>query len=322
MKIVIMMDVQYRKYQPNEGLEEKQAEIYVNAQSRIPDRAYPVPSVEEVVQQIKTRNETEAPDVNAIRYALTKDGKPLAYVQSHYANRYNATEISFPHAMENCPPEVQNKLFKDVLEYIVDRDKDKGDDHQIIVGGIYQSQRKAEIDFLQTHGFKVDRKYITYRHISGSLEVQGEDKFTLRKGDLTDEKDLAFLIELGKVDETAIAAFPKEEQLKRYYENIQNRPLKVILIFEDDLIVAAGAIRAEEDQDPSVQFTFYRPGHEAAWKLLMTKIAKKAFDITKKHLAGTYESDSGTEFNMVQELEKSGHVKFVSKSYRFNLPKN
>ncbi|MHA2095625.1 MAG: hypothetical protein ACW98F_13475 [Candidatus Hodarchaeales archaeon] len=316
------MEVEYRKYQPNEGLEEIQAEIFVNAQTRIPDRAYPVPSVEEVVQQIKERNKNDPPDVNAIRYALTTDGKPLAYVQSHITNRYNATEVSFPHAMENCPPEVQDKLFKELVDYVADRDKDKGDDHQIIAGGVYRSDRKQEIDFLKSNGFKVDRKFITYQYKSDTLVFEGEDKFTLQKGDLTDETDLAALFELGRVDETALEAFPKEEQLKRYYENIQRYPLKVVLIFEDELIVAAGAIRAEENQNPSVQFTFYRPGHESAWKRLLIHISKKAFDITQKHLSGTYEADSGAEFNMVQELEKSGHVKFVSKSYRFHLPKN
>ncbi|PWI47817.1 hypothetical protein CEE45_09910 [Candidatus Heimdallarchaeota archaeon B3_Heim] len=316
------MEVEYRKFQPNEGLEEIQAEIYVNAQKRIPDRDYPVPTVEEVVQQIKTRNETDAPDVNAIRYALTKDSKPLAYVQSHITNRYNATEVSFPHAMENCPTEVQDKLFQDVVDYVVDRDKDKGPDHQIIAGGIYRSKMKQEIAFLKSHNFVVNRKYLTYRYNTGSLELEGEEKFTVRKGDLTDETDLAALMEVGRLDETALEAFPKEEQLKRYYENIQRNPLKIILVFEGDLIVAAGAIRAEENQDPSVQLTFYRPGKESAWKLLMTKISKEAFDITQKHLSATYEADSGTEFEMVQELEKSGHIDFVSKSYRFNLPKN
>ena len=82
MKNVIQMEVKYRKYQPNEGLEEIQAEIFVNAQARIPDRDNPVPSVEEVVQQINERNKNDPPDVNAIRYALTTDGKPLAYVIS------------------------------------------------------------------------------------------------------------------------------------------------------------------------------------------------------------------------------------------------
>jgi hypothetical protein len=313
------MEVEYRKFQPNEGLEELQAEIYVNGLTRIPDLEYPVPPVEEVVQQIKERNENDPPDINAMRYALTKDGKPLAYVQSHVANRLNATEISYPHAMENCPPEVQNQLFTDVLEYIKERDKDKGEDHIIIAGGVYNSKRKTEIEFLKSHGFKVDRKYITYRYKPDPIEFEGEEKFTVRKGDLNNKDDFATLMDLGQVDETAVAAFPKEENLKRFYENIQNRPLKVIMIFEEDLIVASGAIRAEEGQNPTVQYTFYRPGYEPAWKLLMTKIAKKAYDITKKHLSGTYEADSGTEFNMVQELEESGHVNFVSKSYRFSL---
>ena len=316
------MEVEYRKFQPNEGLEEIQAEIFVNAQKRVPNRDYPVPTVEEVVQQIKTRNENDAPDVNAIRYAFTKDGTPLTYVQSHYMNRYNATEVSFPHAMENCPTEVQDKLFQDVVDYVVDRDKDKGVDHQVIAGGVYQSKMKQEIVFLKSHDFKVDRKYLTYRYNIGSLELEGEEKFTIRKGDLTDETDMAALMELGRLDETALEAFPKEEQLKRYYENIKRNPLEMILIFEDDLIVAAGAIRAQENQNPSVQFTFYRPGKELAWKLLVINISKKAFDLTQKHLSATYEADSGIEFEMVQELEKSGHANFVSKSYRFHLSKN
>ena len=61
------MDVKYTIWEPDKGLEEIQAEIFSHA-SGIPERA----------ELIRRRNMQRAPEMT--RYALTEDGKPLAYV--------------------------------------------------------------------------------------------------------------------------------------------------------------------------------------------------------------------------------------------------
>ncbi|UCE12207.1 MAG: hypothetical protein JSV04_08365 [Candidatus Heimdallarchaeota archaeon] len=316
------MNINYRKYEPNQGLEEIQAEIWLNAQQRFGDSYYSLPSLDRVIQQIKTRNETDKPDENGMLYAFTEDGKPLAYVQSHMASRFNATEISFPWAVEDCPREVQDKLFNKIFNYISERDKNMGDDHQIIVGGGIRADWKHGTEFLKSHGFEPTTTYLTYKYNIESFELEDKEKFTLKKGDLTNEQDLTSLMDLGMVDETALLAFGNEETLKNYYKRIQEFPLKVLLIFEKDLIVAAGAVRIEENRDPTVQFTFYRPGHEPAWHLLMIKISKMAFDKTQRSLLCTYEDGPTKEFEMVRDLEKAGHAESVSKSYRFTFSKS
>lgn len=60
-----------RYYEPNQGLEELQAKIYPE------NSGHPATAV-----QIRERFKVEKRDLKTVHYALTDDGKPLAYVQS------------------------------------------------------------------------------------------------------------------------------------------------------------------------------------------------------------------------------------------------
>lgn len=315
------LNVIYKNYQPDQGLEEIQAKIWLNARLRLGEMDYPLPSLEEVVQQIKERHENEKPDVNGIKYAFDENEKPLAYIQSRYSPLFKVTEVSYPWATKDCPGKVQDELFSNMVKYLVNRDKDKGDDNRIVAGGGFRSDWEQEISFLKSHEFEIAQTYVACRYNVSSLQPPEKEKFVICKGDLTDPDDLADLIELGKLDETAVAAFPTEDRLKNYYERIKDNPLEVELIYEDDVIVAAGAVRIQENRDPSIQFTFYRPGHELAWKHLMVDLTRIGYQETKRYLLATYEDGDTMEFQMVKELEKDGFVEFLSKSYQFELSK-
>ena len=316
-----ILNVTYENYLPKQGLEESQAKIWLDAQHRLGDSVFPLPKLEEVIQQVKERHETEKPEAEGIRYAYSEERDLLAYVQSRDAPYFNATEVSFPWATEECPRKVQDRLFSDMVKYIINRNKERGDNNRILAGGGYISKWENEINFLKSHGFEVVTTFVTYRYGSSSFQPPEKEKFVIRKGVLTNSDDLASLMEIGRVDETALAAFDSEDSMKGYYERIKDNPLKVVLIYEADVIVAAGAVRIDENRGPSIQFTFYRPGHELAWKHLMVKLVEIGFQKTNRYLLATYEDGETKEFGMVKELEKDGFVEFLTKSYQFGLSK-
>ena len=65
------MNVIYKFWEPNKGLEEHQATIYNKSTNN---------SV--TAQSIVDRLGREKIDQKTVRYALTEDGKPLAYIQA------------------------------------------------------------------------------------------------------------------------------------------------------------------------------------------------------------------------------------------------
>jgi hypothetical protein len=229
----------------------------------------------------------------------------------------NMTEISFPWGVENCPREVQRKLFQEMKEYISQRDK--GSERRFVVGGYIDSNWPNEVKLIESNGFKQDRVLINYRYNSDKLRYRSSENFEVVEGDYDNKKHLAALIDLGLVDETAGAAFPTEEQVRGEYQRIQEYPLKTRLVFKDNLIVAAGAVRLEQDRNPSIQFTFYRPGHDNAWKCLMIELAKVCSAESSKPLICYYEDDT-TELGLVRDLEEEGYATRGSKRMTYHLP--
>lgn len=310
------MKIKYQHYEPNQGLEEVQAKIWLEAQRRL-DPEISLPSFEETVNNIKERFEAENLDKKSIRYAFTEDDKPLAYIQTRVNDNRNLTEISFPWGVEKCPQEVQMKLFEEMKDYISKRDK--GSERRFVVGGLIDSNWPNAAEIIESNGFKQDRILINYKYNTDKLRYRSSENFEVVEGNYKDEKNLAALIDLGLVDETAIAAFPTEEQIRGYYQRIQEFPLKTRLVFKDNLIVAAGAVRIEQDRNPSIQFTFYRPGHENAWKCLMVELAKVCSVESTKPLICYYE-DETTELGLVRDLEEEGYATRGSKRMTYHLP--
>ena len=87
----------YRNWEQDQGLEDIQAKIYTEAAS-LPASA----------DEIRERNIRR--DSQMTRYALTEDGKPLAYVTARDSgSEPGRTYIGYPWAMPNCPKEVQER---------------------------------------------------------------------------------------------------------------------------------------------------------------------------------------------------------------------
>ena len=109
------MKVVFRHYSPNIGLEEQQANIYKK-----------ISGLSASANEIKERIKGENRDPRMIRYALTDEGKVLAYVQARDSPiRFGRTAISYPWALPECSESVKNKLFDELMTYLLQREKTK-----------------------------------------------------------------------------------------------------------------------------------------------------------------------------------------------------
>ena len=101
------MEIEYRPYQS--GYEKQQAKIYSESSGILA-------TAEEILQRYKT----EKTDPQYIRFAFTKEGKALAYCQVRLEKK-GSIAIGYPWALPNCPTEVQEKLFNDLMTYMSPR---------------------------------------------------------------------------------------------------------------------------------------------------------------------------------------------------------
>ena len=107
------MKVIYRHYEPNPGLEELHAQIYSEATCRTVSG-----------EEIKARYMDSKKDPKTTLYALTESGAPLAYVQATDSTSHlGRTHLSYPWALPACPMEAQEKIFDEVLAYLLQREQ-------------------------------------------------------------------------------------------------------------------------------------------------------------------------------------------------------
>ena len=100
----------YRNWEPDQGLEDIQAKMYTEV-SGLPASA----------DEIRERNLRRDPQMT--RYALTEDGKPLAYVTSRDSgSEIGRTYIGYPWAMPDCPKEAQEKIFNELMDFLKERE--------------------------------------------------------------------------------------------------------------------------------------------------------------------------------------------------------
>lgn len=107
------MDIIYKNYTPNEGLEEIQGNLY----SMNNDRTV-------TGKEIQERFEQEKIDPKSVIYAFKSDNKPLAYIQARDYPQLGQTHIGRPWAIPECPDEVKEKMFNDLFKYMVSRETD------------------------------------------------------------------------------------------------------------------------------------------------------------------------------------------------------
>ncbi len=269
------MKVKYRHYEPDLGLEELQAKVYSEV-SGLPTSA----------KEIKERIQGDKRDPKMIRYALTDEKEILAYVQARDSPiRLGRTAISYPWALQECPKEVQYRLFDDLVAYLRKRQNTK----EIITGVVLRSLIKdQQLKFFQEKGF-FEKERIS-RYISDydirelvTWKISEEiTEFTSRLGTLD---DLDQLIDLIQRDSYTSLMLPTSKAITDYLKKKVLKDGHLILIFEDDLLVAARAplliepdnnlIKENEGERVIIRFSAIRPGYQTAWKRLLIEISKE-----------------------------------------------
>lgn len=266
------MNVVYKKWNPDEKLEEVQAKIYTGA-SGLPARP----------DQIKPRNIERGED--STRYALTKEGEPLAYVTSWLSDE-NPKEggIGYPWSLENCPPEAKEKIFNELFTHLK-KDKKLKD---IRTGIVLTSKiAKEQIKFFEERGFKEDER--AYRFTKDlNVEKMASKKLEGKGAKLTSrpatKDDVDLLIEVALSDPQLRRAFPDEAGFRNYFETRVLEDGHAILVLDGDKVVAAsaalklkpdGIFLFGDEERILMRFTAITPGYNYAWKRLVVEIAKE-----------------------------------------------
>ncbi len=266
------MNVVYKKWNPDEKLEEAQAKIYTGV-SGLPARP----------EEIKPRNIQRGED--STRYVLTKEGEPLAYVTS-WVNDENPLEggIGYPWSFPECPSEAKEKIFDELFTHLKEDKKIK----DIRTGIVLTSKiAKEQIKFFEERGFKEHER--VYRYTKdldagkmASKKLEGAAAKLTSRPATKDDVDL--LIEVALSDQQLKGAFPDEEGFRNYFENRVLKDGHAVLVLDGDKVVAASAaLRMEpngtfllgEEERIMMRFTAIRPGYNYAWKRLVVEIAKE-----------------------------------------------
>lgn len=262
------MNIIYRYWEPNQGLEEIQAKIYKdNNPDERPESV--------TAQLILARYEREKIDPRTVRYALTEDGRPLAYIQARDYVQIEETHLGYPWALKGCPKEVQNKLFDEMLEYITQREEAE----EYAIRMIAPMNREEIVEFFKNKGLIV--KSIGFRFkfdVNRISEMEYTDsEYSYR---LATTEDIDLLVELIKADGRYIAEFETDEEIVRYFKDLVFKVGHVILVFKDDQLVMASAplifkSLVDGEENLILRFFEFLPGHEKSFKPLIIGISKE-----------------------------------------------
>ncbi|MBY8999067.1 MAG: hypothetical protein KGD60_15180 [Candidatus Thorarchaeota archaeon] len=266
------MNVVYKKWNPEEKLEEAQAKIYTDV-SGLPARA----------EEIKPRNIQRGED--STRYALTKDGDPLAYVTSWiHDDNHEEGGIGYPWSLPECPPEAKEKIFDELFAHLKKEKKLK----KINTGIVLSSKVvKDQIQFFEERGFKETERAYRYTKdldVAKFASKNLEGKYAELKSRQATEDDVDLLIDIAMSDPQLNRAFPDEAGFRTYFETRVLKDGHAILVLDGDKVVAAsaalklkpdGLFLFGDEERVLMRFTAIRPGYNHAWKRLVVEFAKE-----------------------------------------------
>ena len=267
-----MGKVIYKNWTPDQKLEEFQAKIFTEV-SGVPASA----------DEIRERNNQR--DAEMTRYALTENGEPLSYVTCRdEAANPGRSYISFPWALPNCPPDVQEELFNHQLSYLKSREKTKEIKSVFVLN---PEITKTQFEFMKKKGFEIE-EYIFRYHLDYDVKEITNWKLDEQEQQLTSrqasDNDLNLLMEIANADTELRNEWNTEDDMKSYFTDRVLKDGHAILLFDDEKIIAASAalrfnpngLHLLGDEERIVmRFTAIRPEYPHAWKRLVYEIAKE-----------------------------------------------
>lgn len=266
------MKVIYRHYEPEQELEEIRAKIYTAASG--------LPATAERIR-IQALNS----DPKLMRFAFTEKNEPLAYISASGSDSQPWTiGMGYPWALPECPSEVQEKIFKDLISYIKRNEK-----IQEITTGVALASKIAneQIQFFKEKGFTEKERAFLY---SLDYDITEVSKWKLTKdissysSRVATGKDVDQLIEVCQSDPNIRNAFPSQEAWEGYFKDRVLKDGHAIMVFKGKQVVAASAplrykpdgifLRGTEERI-IMRFQATRPGYQKAWKRLLIELAKE-----------------------------------------------
>jgi hypothetical protein len=266
------VDVQYVLWEPEKGLEDIQARIFSEA-SGLPERA----------EVIRVRNLQKDPEMT--RYALTKDGEPLAYVTARdSSSEPKRTYIGYPWTLPGCPEEVQVKIFDEMMSYLDAREETEVVATTVIENSILRDTQK---EFFSKRGFVEDDHVFQYRLPmdvveTSKLKVSKEASALTCK--IATDDDLDHLVGLFQQEEGLRNQVAEIEAIKEYFTERVLKDGHAVLLFDKDKAVAATAplrfqpnnVRVAGDEERIImRFTAIKQGYNYAWSRLLVEMANE-----------------------------------------------
>ncbi|UCG03778.1 MAG: hypothetical protein JSW11_07285 [Candidatus Heimdallarchaeota archaeon] len=261
----------YRYYEPGQGLEEQQAKIYTEV-SGLPADA----------EEIKRRFKGEKRDPLSARYVLTEDKKLIAYVQtSKWPARPGTFIISYPWALPECPLDVQEKIFDELITWLQDTIHPQVIAGEVVFGTPTTDERIA---FFQRKRFVEKEHLYVYSRDFNLVDVSNwemTNEMTSYACRLGTTVDLDQIIEVCHADNYVRDVFPSVEEAKYYLENTFLKDDHNKLILKDGQIVSVGLPyrrKLTRGKDKGLEIigltSATRLEHPQAWKRLLIEVAK------------------------------------------------
>lgn len=258
------MNVEYRYWEPNKGYEKYQVDLYkvTNPQARV--------TAEDVV----TRYANEKIDPKTVRYAFNEKNEMIAYCQARDYPEPKQTHIGPAHAIKDCPEEVREKLFNELLVYLKEREEINTLELRANVG----ADNKEYIEFLKKKGFVVKEENFRYElNIKKIYEVNHADpKFTVKHGS---EKDIPDLVALIKEDGRFSGQFNTDEDITNYFKRVFEIGHVIMIFVEDKLVMGTAPLLFKLGNDDKesliLRFHSFLKGYEDAYKLLLVEYARE-----------------------------------------------
>jgi hypothetical protein len=298
------MNVEYKYYEKNQNLEEVQAQIFNEAMKKYGGNTA-------TAEQIRNRLSIEGFDNKSVRYAFTQDKKPLAYIQTRVDTQNKRTFIGYPWALSDCPQDVQEKMFDEMLAYLKQRDPE----HKIVLGNVQGNWTEVHDFAKNKYKAKVDNEFKTYALEVSKMVTLENSGYSTRIATIDDEKILA---ELANSEPGFGSAFANDEALQNFFKD-QLANHEVLLVYKGEKLVSAGALNSFEPDNNgrvNIRFTATRDYNFDYWKAFVVELSKY---LDKKGLRNT----SFTIFDRQPEHLKfyDHYGKVASISVLYEIPK-
>ena len=283
------MNITYKNYAPNEGLEEIQGKLYSMNNNRTVTG-----------KEIQERFEQEKIDPKSVIYAFTSENKPLAYIQARDYPQLGQTHIGRPWTTPECPDEVKEKMFNDLFKYMVSRETD--------LKLLLNTNLDPKIEQLaKDHNMVLDRNLVQFEFDRSTLAKFDKSpyNYTIRKATMDDLEGIYTCRNIAyRVD-------PKERN-ERFIEYLKTTIESgyFYLVYDGEMLIGAGASRKptedEETTNLGLAIIFTLLEKEEVIVFLfdhLLKLAEKD-EWKKDHISIDYTDENDREMEILRSVAR------------------